>query len=101
MSAQVMDPNRAHFKKDDPRQGTHEEIKEAFEGYLAYYGTYELKEKEGIVSHYVAGSMFPNIIGGVENRFFSFSGDNLILRTPPMDVQGKRITGELSWKRIT
>ncbi len=39
-SAHVMDKKRLSFKVPDPRGGTPEEVKSAFEGYIGYYGTF-------------------------------------------------------------
>jgi hypothetical protein len=33
-------------------------------------------------------------------RYFSLSGDVLVLRTPPMQVAGASMVSELSWRRM-
>lgn len=60
VSATLMRPSRPCFASGNQAQGTPEEIKAAFEGYVAYYGTYEVDQEEGTVTHHVQGSMFPN-----------------------------------------
>jgi hypothetical protein len=42
-------------------------------------------------------SSFPN--GGDQRRFFELSGDELILRTPPMEINGTIVVNELRWVR--
>ena len=99
MSVQVMRPNRPAFASGDHLKGTPEEIKSAFKGFVAYYGTYEVNEGEGTVTHHLEGSSFPNWVGTALRRFFEFSGNRLILRTSPMPVGGEQITGILTWER--
>ena len=97
VSAQIMPPNRPAFASGDHLKGTPEEIKSAFKGYIAYYGTYEVNEEEGTVTHHVVSSLFPNRIGKPLRRFFEFSGNRLMLRTMPMG--GEQLTGVLAWER--
>ncbi|MEE8553055.1 MAG: lipocalin-like domain-containing protein, partial [Desulfobacterales bacterium] len=47
MSVLLMRTGRAKFVSGDPLGGSSEEIKEAFEGFDAYCGTYEVNAKEG------------------------------------------------------
>jgi hypothetical protein len=44
-------------------------------------------------------SMFPNWVGGDQQRFFELSGNELALRTPPMEVNGRMVVNELRWVR--
>lgn len=44
-SVQLMDTKRPHFKSGDPRGGTPEEVKTAFENYMGYYGTFDLDDE--------------------------------------------------------
>ena len=100
MSVQIMSPNRPAFASGDQFKGTTAEIKSAFKGFIAYYGTYETNEKESTVTHHVEGSSFPNWVGVAQKRFFEFSGNRLILRTSPMPMGGEQITGVLTWERV-
>ncbi len=99
MSVQIMRPHRPVFVSGDSRRGTTEEIKAAFEDYLAYFGTYTVDETEHTVTHHMRGSLFPNWAGQDLTRFFELSGDRLTLRTPPMATAGKEFTGVLVWER--
>lgn len=100
MFATVMRHSRTRFASGDPRRGTPEEIKSAYEGCIFYYGTYEVDDEEGVVIHHVERSSFPNWDGGDQRRFFEFSGDRLKLWHDPILVDGVEITGILIWKRI-
>ena len=100
MSAQLMRPDRPAFAINDHQKGTPEEIKAAFEGFIAYFGTYEINEEKGTVIHHVRGSSFPNWVGSDQIRFFEFSGNRLTLRTPPIQVSGIAVTSLLIWERV-
>lgn len=100
MFAAVLNHHRTPFVSGDPRGGTQEEIKTAYEGCIFYYGAYDIDEKESVVIHHVERSSFPNWEGGDQRRFFKFSGDQLKLWHDPILVEGIEITGTLIWKRI-
>ena len=100
MAVQIMQPNRPRFASGDLDKGTPEEIKAAFEGYGAYFGTYEIHEAEGFVIHRVEGSLFPNNVGTEQKRFFEFSGDTLILKPPPRQVGGPQVAPRITWRRV-
>ena len=99
MSAQIMRADRPLFAVNDQLRGTPTEIQTAFAGFISYFGTYEVNQEESTVVHHLKGSLFPNLVGREQKRFFEFSGDRLILSTPPMPWDGQRVTGYLIWKR--
>ena len=99
ISAQLMQQGRPAFAAGDHLKGTPEEIKPAFEGYTAYFGTYEIDETEGKITHHVTGSLLPNLVGRRQVRFYQFEGDKLTLSTPPIPWGGERATGVLIWRR--
>ena len=99
MSAHVMRPGRPGFASGDPRNATNEEIKAAFDGYVAYFGTYTANDEERIVTHHVIGSLFPNWIGQDQRRAFEFSGSRLTLSTPPIPFANTTLTAVLVWER--
>ena len=63
MSAQIMKDARSAFASNDAVRGTDREVREAFEGYLGYFGTYAIDPAKRTVTHHVQGSSFPNAIG--------------------------------------
>jgi hypothetical protein len=99
MSVQIMRAGRAAFAADDWRGGEAEEIKPAFEGYLAYFGTYSVDAAARAVTHHMRGSLFPNWVGQELTRFYEFAGNRLTLRTPSMLTAGRSFTGVLVWER--
>ena len=100
MSAQLAQNARKPFAVADRKAGTAEEIKAAFESYQAYYGRFEVDEREHVVTHTVIQSLLPNWIGTAQRRHYKFKDGRLILRTPPILIGGKRVTGELVWEKI-
>jgi Lipocalin-like domain len=99
MSVQLMQHNRPAFAKSDRLGGTLEEIRSAFQGYLAYYGTYTIDEMQGAVTHHLEGALLPNWVGVDQVRFFELVANRLTLRTPPLLMRGKDAVGYLVWQR--
>ena len=42
----------------------------AFETYIAYFGSYTVDAKAGVIVHHVEASLFPNLMGTDQRRFF-------------------------------
>jgi hypothetical protein len=99
MSGQMMRADRPPFAAADQHKGTPEEVRAAFEGYIAYFGDYEVDEAEKTVTHITRGALFPNLVGQDQKRFYEFSDNCLILRTPPVVVGDTTVTGVLVWER--
>ena len=101
MSAQLGRTNRARFVARDPALGTDAEVRAAFDGYIAYFGTYSIDESKQAVTHHVIGASFPNWVGIDLVRHFSFDEDGrLRLATPPIEVGGRSLEYVLLWERI-
>ncbi len=100
MSGKLMPCERTRFAAADPHKGTAAEVKEAFEGFIGYYGKYEIDCGKNIVKHYIEGSMFPNWEGQVQERFFELSDNLLTLSTPPMAYGNENAIGVLVWENI-
>ena len=88
MSALLMDPERKKFASDDLRSGTAEEIKQAYEKFDAYCGTYTVDEEKGTVTHRVEGAKFPNWVGTDQARHFELKGNRLYIRAT-LKVEGE------------
>ena len=98
-SGQIVAGGRPAFQSGNLLKGTAEEIKTAFEGYIAYYGTYEVDEVKGQMTHHVEGSLFPNWIGDVQTRIFQFEDERLRLNTLPIKGAKADLTVTLLWER--
>ena len=69
-------------------------------GYDAYFGTYTLNEKEGIVTHHLEAAIFPGDIGKSIDRHFTVSGDRLTITFPTTTKDGVKVTRTLVWERM-
>ena len=77
----LLNPDRPRWhSEDDP---TPEEIQSAMEGFIAYYGTYEVHETEGFVIHHIEAHLVPNWVGTEQKRYFVLSKDRLTLKVAP------------------
>jgi Lipocalin-like domain len=78
--------------------GSPEEQAEAFKTFLAYAGTYRLEGDK--VTHHVEVSSIQNYVDKDLVRSVRFKDDQIILLTPPMRMNGKMQTVELTWQRL-
>ena len=92
MSVNIMRRSRPEFESDDVVNIDADKIKPAYTGYSAYFGTYEVRESEGIVLHRRTGNLIPNYVGSEVKRAYSFEGDRLMLSATP----GRRLV----WRRL-
>jgi hypothetical protein len=72
-------------------------LQTAMQGFLAYYGRYEVDEAAGIVRHFVTGSSYFGYRGTTQVRRYEFSGDTLTLRAKSSFDDSTRL---LVWRRI-
>ena len=87
MSVTIMRPDRVNFALGDLLAGSPEEKVQAAETYMSYGGRYEFRGD--IVIHHVEVSLFPNWVGGRQERLVELTGNPLILSTRPMLLSGK------------
>lgn len=88
MSALLMNPDRKKLASDDPKAGTAEEIKQAYEKFDAYCGTYTVDENKGTVTHHVEGAKFPNWVGTNQVRYFELEDDRLQIKAT-IEIEGE------------
>jgi hypothetical protein len=101
-SGQIMTRGRPYFATGNLLKGSDDEVRAAFEGYVAYYGRYTLDEGEGLMIHEVDGSFFPNWIGDRQIRKFEFTQDGrLELSTLPIKGSRADLTVVLLWQRAS
>ena len=98
-SGQLMRIDRPKFAIPDQMQGTTEEIEASYKGSISYFGTFEVDVENGVILHHVEGSIFPNMEGTEQRRFYELIEDRLQLRTPPFTVGGERVVGVIEWER--
>ena len=100
MSVHAMRRGRPRLATDDVHLATPEQAKAAFIGYGAYFGTYTVDERAGLVVHHVQGSLIPNWEGSEQQRRFTISGDKLVLEPPEIQAAGEKRTRRLVWQRL-
>ena len=81
------------------RRAPPEQAREAFLGYLGYYGTYEVDVEAGTVTHRVLGGWHPNWTGTDQVRHFHFKGKQLVIETPAARSGGRSRQTRLVWRR--
>jgi hypothetical protein len=69
-------------------------------GYDAYFGTYTLNEKEGIVTHHLEAAIWPGDIGKDIDRHFRISGDRLTITFNTTTKEGVKVTRILVRERM-
>jgi hypothetical protein len=100
MAVQIADPGRAAFAASDPCAATDAEVRAAFDGYNAYYGSYTVQADPGVVVHHLEMSLIPNWAGGDQVRYFDLQGGLLTLKTPPMPLGGVELVASLVWEKL-
>ena len=98
-SVQLGRLDRPWFASGDMLRGTAHEMAAAYNGYIAYCGTYVVDKAEEYLTHQVRLSLFPNWNGRPQRRYFELSGGTLTLSTPPTPFGGHEVTGVLVWER--
>jgi lipocalin-like protein len=99
MSALVARANVPPFASGDSCIGTDAEVRAAFDGFVAYFGTYSFNLSAGTVIHHVRGASFPNWTGTEQVRYFTAEGQRLVLSTP-ISVDSRHVTAILIWERV-
>jgi hypothetical protein len=97
MSGQVMRPGRLEVTPGDWQS---QQVRSAYAGYIAYFGTYEVNDAGDTVLHHVQGALNPGWVGGTQVRRMRFDGDLLILSTK-VPKAGAMVNHVLTWKKLS
>jgi hypothetical protein len=97
---QLMRPDRGEFASGDIVRGTDQEIRTAYQGFVAFWAKIEVDEEKKEITYVVEGSLFPNCIGHRNLRYYEFNGNRLTLKTPAFLMAEQEVTGVLVWERI-
>jgi hypothetical protein len=95
MAGQVMRPGRASVES---REGSAQQVRAAYIGYIAYFGRYEVNEAGDTVTHHVEGALNPAWVGGQQVRQMRVEGDRLILEAR-VQKNGQSMRHVLTWER--
>jgi hypothetical protein len=69
-------------------------------GYDAYFGTYEVNEQTGKVTHTLIGSITPSNIGLTVTRDLRVNDNKLIIQLETTTPEGEAVIRTLTWDRI-
>ena len=103
MSVHIMRAGRPRFREEHKFRASDQEMRQAYQGYEAYFSTYEIDAEESVIHHHVLGGLFPNWNGSVQSRYYRFEGpDRLILSTERRDETPREHTVvTLTWERLS
>jgi hypothetical protein len=97
MSAQLMRPGRRSTVPSGQSLITGnagaEEIREAVDGFIAYYGSFDVDESARTVIHHVQACLVPSWVGTDLKRTYRFDANRLVLTAATTSVL------ELVWER--
>ena len=79
---------------------TAEEMEANYKGSISYFGSYEFHPEERMIIHHVEASIFPNMEGTEQKRFYKLSGNLLQLKTLASKLDGAMAEGVLLWERV-
>jgi len=75
------------------------EIRNAYGGYYAYFGRWEIDEGTRTVTHRVRGSMRAVEVGADYVRPYELSGEHLLLRSTVTSASGEKQVRVITWRR--
>jgi hypothetical protein len=107
MSVQIMrDPHpvgAASMWSSDGRElqpsASASEIRDAYSGYYAYFGTWDIDERARTVTHHIRGSLRAGEVGADYVRPYEFSGEHLVLRSTVTPASGEKQIRMITWRR--
>jgi Lipocalin-like domain len=85
--------------RDLLRSASADEIRDAYGGYYAYFGTWEIDERAHTVTHHIRGSLRPVEVGADYVRPYEFSRDQLLLRSTVSPASGEKQLRVITWRR--
>jgi lipocalin-like protein len=68
-------------------------------GYDAYFGTFQVNDADGTITHHVEGSLFPEDLGKDFRRLFRIEGDTFTLSFTSRAPEGFDVTRTLRFRR--
>ena len=100
VALQIAKGGRARFASEDLEAGRPEEVQRAFDGYHAWFGSFEVSADETTVVHRIESSLFPNWEGVEQTRSVTLQGDALVLASPPLPYGGGLVAFATRWARV-
>ena len=77
-------------------------VRAAWDGVVAYCGSYDVHGAEGFVLHHVDLEKTPSIVGTTRKRWFTFdAAGRLTLRIDPAENGPNVVESRLVWERVS
>jgi hypothetical protein len=92
----LANPDRPAWRA--PTTPTDAEVRSAFDGLVAYCGTYETDERRENVIHHVEADREPHMMGADRTRLAKVTGDRLVLR--PTSLPPGVAEWTVEWERV-
>ncbi|MEO5895662.1 MAG: lipocalin-like domain-containing protein [Vicinamibacterales bacterium] len=96
MSGQVMRPGRMQVA---PGEWGTQQVRSAYAGYIAYFGTYTVRPSGDVVVHHVLGALNPAWVGGDQLRRMRFE-DGLLILSTEVPKGGVLVNHVLTWRKL-
>lgn len=96
-TVQILDPARASTTADF---ATPEELRTMSRTYLAYFGRYDVDLATNKIVVHTAADLNPMNTGVDQVRFYTISGDQMVLQPPPQAVAGGQQVSRITWRRV-
>jgi hypothetical protein len=100
MSTQITLGNIPPFLSEERDGASDEEVRTAYEGFIGYYGTYEVDDRQQLVIFHIGGSSFPNWVGKTLKRHYQIEGGRLTLTTELKSVEGTPAILIQEWEKL-
>ncbi len=100
VAVQIMRDPKPTFSSGSRLLATSDEIRGAYFGYYAYWGTYTVQPSDNAITHRLTASLWPEEVGITYKRSYTFEGRRLILTTPPFEHEGQEVRNQLTWERL-
>ena len=97
MAVHLMRPDRPRYAGASP---TPEEVDAALRSYVSYFGPFTVHSDSDYVVHHRIGHSDPSQMGTDAQRFYEFTGNQLILQPPVATVEGQQVQSFIRWNRI-
>ena len=95
MAGQVMRPDRAPVALGE---GNAQQVRAAYLGYIAYFGTWRIGDDGLTITHHVQGSLNPAWVGGDQLRGMQYADGRLVLSVN-VHKAGGIVRHVLTWER--
>lgn len=100
VSAVLGSSDRPPLDAPDPQAATADEYASAAQRFIAYAGRFTIESEDGLVTHHIDVSLFPNWEGQAQPRQLTMEDDRLVIvASERTAADGRPFHVELHWSR--